>query len=443
MAYGEGQEVAARSERNLKLRDARRALGMTQAELAERVSRRLRLDPPIDGNYLSKLERGIYTWPTEAYRQAMRAELGAGSDAELGFYSSRSAPEQDPPNVDRRSFFALGPAAVAGGMIGGSSAADFLANIDLPDQAPALVGRADVDHIAQSIRAFKAWDRSVGGELSIHAVAGQLRWAATLLDARATQPGVRDDLHSAVGHLAQVLAWMVVDCGAHDVAHRYFRFAVHCAEEAGNHSLRSVVLSTMSRHHFLLGQYDDALSTIELAQVRADRLPEAEQSMLSVVRSRPLAKLGRRSDALAAIGTAEDLFAAHDPRRHQQVAWMEFFDQAELAGDAGHSLADLALAGAAPEPALDQLGYAVASHTTGYNRARAFCHLKSAALWMNVDPAVGVQQGAQAIGDAESLRSGRVRSYMRDLHSAAAPHKKRSDVAVLRRDIARLAQVPA
>ncbi len=440
MAYGEGQEVAANSERNLRLRDARRALGLTQQELAERVSQRLRLDPPLTGNYLSKLERGTYTWPTEATRQAMRAELGASSDAELGFYSSRSAPEQDTAPVDRRSFFALGP-AVAGGLIGGSSAADFLASIDLPDQAPALVGRSDVDHIAQSIRAFKAWDRSVGGELSIHAVAGQLQWAARLLDARATQPGVRDDLHSAIGHLAQVLAWMVVDCGAHDVAQRYFQFAVHCAEQAQNHSLRAVVLSTMSRHQFLLGHYDDALSTIELAQVRADRLPAAEQSMLSVVRSRPLAKLGRRSDTLAAIGSAEDLFAAYDP--HQPVAWMEFFDQAELAGDAGHSLADLALVGAAPEPALDQLGYAVASHSAGYNRARAFCHLKSAELWMQVDPAIGVQQGVEAVSAASSLRSGRVRGYMRDLHAAAKPYSKRSDVAELRRDIARLTQVPA
>lgn len=435
--------MAGDSERNRRLAAARRALGLTQIELAERVSRRLGLDPPLDGYYLSKLERGVHTWPNAEYRQALRAELGAGTDAELGFYSSRSAPEEDIPDVDRRSFFALGP-AVAGGLIGGgTSASDFLASIDLPNHAPALVGRADVDHIAQSTRAFKEWDRRVGGELSVQAVAGQLRWGATLLDARTSQPGVREDLHSAVGHLGQVLAWMVVDCGAHDVAQRYFRFAVHCAEQAGNHSLRAVVLSTMSRHQFHLGQYEDALSTIELAQVRADRLPHAEQAMLSVVRSRPLASLGRRSDALAAIGYAEEQFDAYDPRQHPQVAWMEFFDRAELAGDAGHSLADLALSGADPEPALDQLGFAVASHTAGYNRARAFCHLKSASLWMKVDPAVAVQQGAQAVAAAESLRSGRIRSYLRELHSAAGPHSKAGDVAELRRRISRLTQVPA
>lgn len=406
------------------------------------MSRRLALDPPIDGNYLSKLERGVHTWPIAEYRRALREELGAVTDADLGFYSSRSAPEEDTNNVDRRSFFALTPALASGlGFTG--SASDFLASIELPTRPPHMVGRSDVEHIEQSTRAFKEWDRRVGGELSINAVAGQLRWAASLLEAHSIHSGVRDDLHSAVGHLAQVLAWMTVDCGAHESAQRYFQFGVHCAEQAQNHSLRAVVLSTMSRHLFHLGRYQEALSVIELAQVRADRLPAAEQAMLSVVRSRPLAKLARPNDAIAAIGHAEEQFENHDPQQHERVAWMEFFDRAELAGDAGHSLADLALTGAAAEPALDQLGFAVASHSEGYNRARAFCHLKSATLWMKVDPAVAVDHARQAVSSAEPLRSGRIRGYLRELHSATKPHTQVGDVAELRHNISRLTQIPA
>lgn len=44
----------------------------------------------IDANYVSKLERGVITWPNRAYRDAFRTFFGAASDAELGFYPSRT-----------------------------------------------------------------------------------------------------------------------------------------------------------------------------------------------------------------------------------------------------------------------------------------------------------------------------------------------------------------
>lgn len=68
---------------------------MTQAQLAERVSVRLGIDPPLDGKYVSKLERGVHTWPNGDYRRAFREEFGAETDAELGFHCSRSAFDSD------------------------------------------------------------------------------------------------------------------------------------------------------------------------------------------------------------------------------------------------------------------------------------------------------------------------------------------------------------
>lgn len=432
--------MASETRVNRRLIAARRTLGLTQTEVAARVSQRLALDPPIDGNYLSKLERGVHTWPNAEYRQALREELEAGSDAELGFYCSRSAPEEDDTSVDRRSFFALTP-ALAGGLAINGTIADFLARAEPVGRPPGLVGRSEVNHIVQSTRAFTAWDHRVGGELSVQAVSGQLRWAASLLEARTVQADVRDDLHSAVGRLAQVAAWMAVDGGAHESAQRYFRFGLHCAEEARNPSLRSVMLSAMSRQLFHLGRYQEALSLIELAQVRADRLTPAERSMLSVVRARPLAKLGRAADTEAAIDHAEEQFTHRD--QQAPAAWMEFYDQAELSGDAGHAMFDLAAAGAEPEPALQHLGHAAVGHTDDYARSRAFCQLKLATLWMRIDAAVAVAHAQRAVTAAEPLRSGRVRAYLRELHKATTPHARNSDVAGLRHDISRLAQARA
>ncbi|MEV4199362.1 hypothetical protein [Micromonospora globbae] len=66
---------------------------MSRQELAEAVngylwnthSRRAALD----GNYVGKLERGHHRWPQAIYREAFRAVLGAGTDAEIGFYINR------------------------------------------------------------------------------------------------------------------------------------------------------------------------------------------------------------------------------------------------------------------------------------------------------------------------------------------------------------------
>jgi hypothetical protein len=44
---------------------------------------------------------------------------------------------------------------------------------------------------------------------------------------------------------------------------------------------------------------------------------------------------------------------------------------------------------------------------------------------------------------AKSLSSGGVLRYMRELHTAASGHKKHSEVAILRRDIARPFEVLA
>jgi hypothetical protein len=79
---------------NHSLRLRRLAAGITESQVAEEVARlvavRTGRDMAIGGNYVSKLERGVITWPNRAYREAFRAFFHAESDAELGFYPSRT-----------------------------------------------------------------------------------------------------------------------------------------------------------------------------------------------------------------------------------------------------------------------------------------------------------------------------------------------------------------
>jgi hypothetical protein len=70
------------------------AAGITESQVAEEVARLVAVQTgrelPIDGNYVSKLERGVITWPNRVYRIAFRTLFNAANDGELGFYCSRT-----------------------------------------------------------------------------------------------------------------------------------------------------------------------------------------------------------------------------------------------------------------------------------------------------------------------------------------------------------------
>jgi transcriptional regulator with XRE-family HTH domain len=71
----------------------------TQAELAERVcdevERSTGRRPAVDSLTISKLERGLISWPNRDSRQALRRILSVGSDTDLGFYSKRTAKDAE------------------------------------------------------------------------------------------------------------------------------------------------------------------------------------------------------------------------------------------------------------------------------------------------------------------------------------------------------------
>lgn len=79
---------------NQNLRRRRLTVGITEGQVAEEVARIVAIQTgrelAIDANYVSKLERGVITWPNRAYRNAFRTFFRAASDAELGFYPSRT-----------------------------------------------------------------------------------------------------------------------------------------------------------------------------------------------------------------------------------------------------------------------------------------------------------------------------------------------------------------
>jgi transcriptional regulator with XRE-family HTH domain len=79
---------------NDRLRARRHAAGLTETQVAEAVARLVSAQTgrraALDGNYVSKLERGRITWPNRAYRHALRVIFDVPTDADLGFYAART-----------------------------------------------------------------------------------------------------------------------------------------------------------------------------------------------------------------------------------------------------------------------------------------------------------------------------------------------------------------
>ncbi len=386
-------------------------------------------------NYIGRIELGKIRWPGKLYREAFRAILGVSTDAALGFVnarSSRAAVKLE--DVDRKKFLratrdlgaltALGPVAE---LLEGSE----------PTPVPRRVGASDIEQIRTATRVVQSWGRTYGGGgLARETAMAQLHWSAGLLEVTCPDR-LRPQLFSAVGDLADVAGYLAVDVGAHEQADRVYRFALACAEQAGNWPLRAEILSSRAQHAIRTGQPDEGLTLAEQGLVRADRLTAAGRSLLHIDRARALATMRRIQDTLSAVGTADDHFAHFTPE--DEPPCMAFYNDATHALGTGRSLAELAILGRDPGEATDRLTAAAAETPAGHARAQAIRLTGLASLTMATgDPLQAAAIGHAALDAAGPIRSRRVVEELRELARHAAPHQHLDEVAHLRHRIATL-----
>ncbi|MFD9701351.1 XRE family transcriptional regulator [Lentzea sp. NPDC059081] len=409
---------------------------LSRQELAELVNAHIwqqhRKTVEIDANYIGKLERGVIRWPDPLYREALRAILGASTDAALGLSNRRRAVVKL-ADVDRKQF--LRTAALGVSSLALAPVAALLKGAE-PTPVPARIGHTEIEQIHTAARVFAGWDHTYGGGLAREAVLAQLRFSAGLLEADCPAR-LRGALHSAVGYLGHTCAFMAFDAYAHDDARRAFRFALACAEEAQDWHLRAKILSSMARQAIWVGQPDEGLTLTEHALVRADRLTATERAMLHTAHARALAKMGRVRETLIAVGTADDQFAHSTPAN--DPSWMAYYDAAQHAGDTGHALFDLAVHDRSPAEATARLSAAVAGHTAAFARSRAISQIKLSSLTMATgDPREAVAIGTAALDSVGTIRSRRAADDLCELARIGTRHQTVHEVGVLRHRITTL-----
>lgn len=423
------------TELNELLRAARKAAGLMQGELAERANAQVEAiasgPGAMDGDYVSKLERGIIRWPSKEYRQALREALHATTDAELGFFCTRShiatvvrSPQSESggDDVERKAFLRVLAGSVASLVIS-DPLSEFTARAAAASTGR-RVGQAEVDQIQHMARMFATQDHLYGGGLSAQGVVTHLSTAAELFDGRFATETVRQRLFSAVADLADTAGGMCFDAGLHQHAERCFRFAVGSATEAGDWSLRAKALSGLANLSVHQGHQDDALSFSEMALVRADRLSPVVRAVMHTRHARALgiAQPGRESDCLAALDAAQRQFAR---RASDEPAWMAYYGQAHLDRDTGRALLGLALNGGGYREAQQQLTAAVAQFPSGYTRGKVLAMANLATLTMaRDDPAHAVTLGNDALAAVGSVRSDRVLDAFRKLRTAGNKYRR-------------------
>jgi hypothetical protein len=406
----------------------------------------------LDKNYIGKLEKGRIRWPDESYRAALRAVLGAASDAQLGFYDSRRMPPQttiaerqrfleaaagwaDPApsedadqvigsalSVDRersaRETVRLAGAAWFGML---PAAPDEGLRPAAPDPVPARLEMAHVTALQRSIGMFEQWDHQYGGGLARAAMGGQFDWACRAARHASMTGSVRRAWQSATARLGDVVGWACFDAGEDDLAERFFLTALHLAGEADDLQQRAHTATSMSRQLTYLGRTTHALEVVNLARLAWRQLPPLGRCVVSIVEARAFGRIADGRACQRAVGACDDYFAAGSSDDVDET-WIYYADEGQVLGDAGHGLFDLAMRTGDPRQAtatIKRLEAAYATHSPEASRSRALTMTRVGCLWARLgEPEQAWTAAEQAAEDGGKVWSRRVADDFRTLDNA-------------------------
>jgi transcriptional regulator with XRE-family HTH domain len=445
-----------------ELRGRRRAAGLTQQALADRIS--------YDRSYLSQVETG-YQVPAKQFIVLCERELAAGGKLLSMFrelLAEREARRQqahaerwrlatgDDPTVERDSPILI-PRRGMGLVIPtgdpsdtemerrlflrllGTSARGALAEtlgVELWELARAMqasnVSHDMLDAMEESVLRLHQVNAKVPPAEMLPDVNEHLRAVTSLLQ-RSQPVRQRRRLCSIAGHLAGLRGWLAFNFGDRRAAHRWYELAVQPATEAEDQALCGWVFGAWS----LLPSYDgepaDALVLIRRGQVHAHQSSDAAaQAWLGALEARAHAGIGDT----AAFRCAQDKAnAAVDRSRLEQRRHGMDFDgnHLDLSYYEGTSLVTLQ----APEAARPLLDHSLEVQGQGHLTARSILRLAVAATYVQQRE---IEQACAIAIDALSLprqhRIGPMDQRARDLLRELEPWRATSAVAALAERVA-------
>ena len=306
---------------NRVLRQSIDGLGLTYAELAERVNHEINSLTGRTGTVSERTVQnwvsGATKWPPAKVRVAIERVFGQDAK-DLGFVP-RLPVRSDSVEVDdvRRRDFVSAATAVP------------LA-VTLPSSR--RVGLGDVRRLESRFAEIIASDHRHGGTRSIEALSLQMAREALELQQRGSaSQRVRSFIYGAAAAFTSSAMWAAIDGRRFEDAQRHLDQAVRLATLSGDSPISFRIWSHAGSMYRHMGRFSDALAANDVA--RSLSVARRDSMFASLGHARHAAILGLSGDRNAvkrAIGRAQDALERADGDDQRPVWLTAFYDQAEL-----------------------------------------------------------------------------------------------------------------
>ncbi|MGV9313740.1 transcriptional regulator [Streptomyces sp. NPDC003691] len=436
------------TRRNQHLADVFERSGMSQGELARRVTARARLcglrhvNPDASNvrrwlqgaqprDPLPGLIAGVFS--EHFGHRVTTFDLGFGDtpdlDRPLNYSPSftetvESVTELGRADMDRRKFLAASPFVAAAAV--GPSRDWLLATLDQEPSAGPRVRLEDVTDVRNMFSRFQEIDVMQGGGSGRLLLTRYMNTHVYPLLRRTHAEDVRRALCGAAAEQTYLLGWMAFDSGEHGTAQRYLIQSLRLAEESGDVRLGAHVLAGMADQTTVLGNPEEGR---RLTQAGRQGLKGAESPAcladLWALEARALAALGNESGAARAIVESERAFEQVVPGAEPE--WARFIDGAYLHGEYATALRDLGRAADSAEHARESI-----THAQAQNRARrgAMSHaVLTVSHLQNRELESAHATGVRTLELARRVKSSRSTEAVRDVQRRMIPFGRHPLVA--------------
>ncbi|WP_143661303.1 hypothetical protein [Streptomyces pseudogriseolus] len=300
--------------------------GLTQADLADRLNRRIGALTGQPGKLTDRHVRNWLTgktrWPQGRQRVVLEEEFGTTAE-ELGFVppaGRERAPSEDP--VRRRTFTTATASLTAAALLPTT-----------PSNGSTRVGMSDADRLARNFADLVQDDNE--GRTGIRLETRALAHAQHALDLQAVGQAttrVRHRLYYLAAAFTGTALWAAVEAQEPQRAQKHLNKAMTLAGMAGSSEMQMRLWGHAALLAFQQQHMHDALAAAEAGRrahvCRSDAL---FRSLASARLAGILSAVGEAAAALRTLEHAEKTYERAD-MGEQRATWMSFYDRAELNG---------------------------------------------------------------------------------------------------------------
>jgi transcriptional regulator with XRE-family HTH domain len=317
----------AEPTRNERLRELRESQGWTQENaataVADAVAAATGAEPPsgIDASWIGRLERGIYKWPREEYRQALRTVYSVSTDAELGFSGARS---------HRR--------------VNTTSVAPDLWRLDQLRHAlddtfnEGSMTPTSLDDWENAVVRYGLISRDRPAGLLVSDLASDIAELHRLLSKRRPLSTGRR-LARLTAQMTGLMCLTLIKMDDRQAFRSWARTARTAANEAGDPATLSWVLAQEAYGHYYSGDYSEAVTVAFLAEEATRSTPRVGAALAAALQARAHAAMGNASDCRAALDRAESVLSNLSPESVNDSAFG--YDEGQLRFHEGNAYTHL------------------------------------------------------------------------------------------------------